>query len=730
MKNFFENQIIRKEVGDNADQSFAGENSAPEQEKNQETDELEKYKQQAQDLVDSYRRFFMTFAKDISLSFKISDEFYIDLEKGEVNLDVKWFSQKDCSQAQILWACQHELVHFCDLAEDEGVVKNFEYIKTCARQTGQLILSKWEEKYSAIDPEFVESLNKQKPINPKKPDGEKMSSVERAAFDIHHTFYNIFDDIYANNRVARKSPTYEKDEKGGKEVARLYQEKLFAGNDYHEKPRHLQLIYALIRNEMVPTEQVVVGQDVHEILQQKIEFQGKQYTPAEIVENFIKPRKNNSTLASQRYFALRKTLEPLFNQLLLKDLEEWDPQKPPEQNQQSGQGENEIGEKNGKGNPFKQEYEDYKKNNPDQLNEEEAAAWKEKKDWEDENKKKQEAQVQTQENKSPEEKAQESQAKMDEDWCRQNGLKPETLQQFKKIQAEVEPYLQELSKLWQKIIFGSSKKLEREVEGNFKTGTELDIQQVIGQWSKIAQRKFEDVRVMKRTISREVLIQRPELIRVRLVGDMSGSMNKEKKHILQQCFVLLLSSLREFNTHLNLTRSQTKSKLEVDTEAWIFGDEAQRVKKFRSEAGSEDEQIEIVKIFEKLSSTIGYTCDHKAMEKIQQSLSQADLEKIAQKKILEIVLEVTDGGSTVVKNQEAKFSSKKMRKFVDKMLSEGVITRGFQIGETSKEEKKIFNEVWNNGRQESHGEIVGEDIANLLPAVASALKKYLGNVRL
>ena len=64
------------------------------------------------------------------------------------------------------------------------------------------------------------------------------------------------------------------------------------------------------------------------------------------------------------------------------------------------------------------------------------------------------------------------------------------------------------------------------------------------------------------------------------------------------------------------------------------------------------------------------------------------------------------------------------------MLSEGVITRGFQIGETSKKEKEIFNEVWNDGRQESHGEIVGKNIANLLPAVASALKKYLGNIRL
>lgn len=718
MKQFLEDISNAKKVGnEKTDESFS--TNSENKEKGEKTAEADIYKQEAQKVIDSHQRLFTTFAKDISLSFKISSGFYIDLEKGEVNMDAKWFSEKGFSKEQILWACMHELSHFRDLAEDDGVMKNFEYIKEQAKKTGELMLKKWEEKYGASEPEFIEMLKKRRPINPKKPQGETMNAIEKSAYGIHHTFYNIFDDIYVNNLVSRKAPVYEADEKGGKEIARLYQEKLFAGTDYAEKPMHLQFVYKLLRQEMVKDEKVVVNEEVEEALNKKIVFQGKEYTSSEIVQSLIKPKKGRDTLASQRYFALRKTLEPIFQELLFKDLEKWDPQKPDKQNQ--SEGESTEGEGEGNGNPFEQDYNEYKENNPDQISEEDIQEWKEKKDKEDQEKKDRETQAQAQENKSADEKAKESQENMDKDWCAQNNVEYGTLQQFRKIESEVEPYLQDLSRLWQKIIFGSSKEIERGIEGHFKTGTELDVQKAIQQWPKIAQQKFDDVRVMKRTVSKEVLIKKPELIRVRLVGDMSGSMDSEKRHILQQCFVLLLSSLREFNTHLNLTRSQTKSKLEVDTEAWIFGNEAQKIKKLKSESGAQDEQIEIIKIFEKLESTIGMTYDNKALEEIQKSLSQEDLEKISQKKTLEIVFEMTDGGSSDEKEAE---------QLVNALANSGIILRAFQIGKTNEDDKKVFDSVWNSSQQEKRGEIVGEKIANLLPAVASALKKYLGNVQL
>jgi hypothetical protein len=198
-------------------------------------------------------------------------------------------------------------------------------------------------------------------------------------------------------------------------------------------------------------------------------------------------------------------------------------------------------------------------------------------------------------------------------------------------------------------------------------------------------------------------------------------MHESKLHVLQQCFVLLLSSLREFNTYLNLTRSETKSRLEVDTEAWIFGDSAHKVKRLRSEFGIDDEQVEIIKIFERLQNTIGGTYDDEALNAILNSLTPEDREKINQEKIMEIVFEITDGGSS---------APGAARQAVDQLVEGGVIARAFQIGSVSEEEKEIFNEVWNKGREEKLGEIVGEKIENLLSAITELLKKYLSNVRL
>lgn len=692
-------------------------NPFEEEEKREElSDELKKYQKQGQEVIDSYRKFFIAYAKDVSLNFRMSDSFYINLENGEVNMDAKWFAEKGFSRVQILWAVLHELSHFRDLAEDpERMMKNFDYLREKAKKTGALILKKWKEKYDATDPEFIEKIGKPKPISERDPT-KTMNEAERAAYEIYHTFYNIFDDIYVNNLVARKAPRYETGERGGREIKKLYSEKLFPKTDYSKLPRHLQFVYKFLKEEMVPDAEVVVSDEVVSVMKEKIKFQGKEYTPKEIVDEFIKPKGRRDTKAGQRYFVLRKTLEPIFEGLLAKDLTEWEP-KLPEQKGEGGEGK----PQEEAANPFDQDYRERRENNPDQIDPEDIKAWT-REYWEDKKKEEErKAKEKEEESKSAEEKAREAQEKMDKEWCEKHNISPETLRQYRKIEQEVAPYLEDLSHLWQRIIFGSTRKIERGMKGYFKTGTELDIGKVIKEWPKIEKGNLEETRIFKKMTQKEVLIRKPELIRVRLIGDMSGSMDSAKIHTLQQCFVLLLSSLREFNTYLNLTRSQTKSKLEVDTEAWIFGNDAERVKRLRNESDYDDEQVETIRIFEKLKNTIGATYDNKALEAIFNSLTPEDKEKIGQEKIMEIVFEITDGGSS---------APDAARKAVDKLTESGVIARAFQIGSVSEGEKKIFNEVWNKNREEKLGEIVGEKIGNLLPAIAESLKRYLSNVRL
>ncbi len=682
-----------------------------------ESKNLDEYRNEAQFLIDSYKRLFITFAKDVSLDFKLSDAFYIDLENGEVNMDAKWFSDKGFNKDQILWAVMHELSHFRDLVEDpDEMMKNFEYIREQAKETGAKIMEKWEKKFGKSSPDFIDKLKKPMPVSKKDP-SKTFNSVERSAYQIHHTFYNIFDDIYVNNLVSRVAPRYEEEREGGQQINNLYRDKLFAKSDYQALPRHLQFLYKLLREEMVKDEEILVTPEIQDIMNMEINFMGKKYTPFEIVDKFLKPKRGNDTKPGQRYLILQKTLEPIFQELLKADLDDWDPEMPEENpNNQSQEG----GE-SGQGNPFQNDYEDFEDNNIDQISEEDmedlANKGKEDKDAKEKEKAKKEAE----DNKSADEKAKETQEDMDKKWCEENGVDYNSFRKFKGIEASIEPYLEELSLLWEKIIYGSRRNLERGMEGYFKAGAELDIQKVIEEFPKIQKGELEEIRIYKKQTVKEALVQKPELIRVRLSGDMSGSMDQNKIKVLQQCFVLIFSSLQEFNTRLAFTKSKTKSKLEADTEAWIFGSEAKKIKQLRSGGNKNDERSEIIKAFAELQNTIGSTSDEKPLQEISKSISKKDKQDIEAEKIMDIVFEITDGGSD---------NTGVTRKAVDNLLNQGLIVRAFQIGEVDDDDKKKFQEVWNNNRRDNLGEVVGEDIGNLIPAIVKTLEKYIKDVRL
>lgn len=673
--------------------------------------ELTAYEREARILLDSHRRFFQTFAKDVSLTFKVGNAFFIDLEKGEVNVDARWFAEKGFTPEQILWAHLHELSHFRDLAEDtEGMKENFAYIKAQARKTGTRI---FEKKRAAAGGS----------LTPEQETAQRAAS-EQAAHKIHHTFYNILDDIFVNSQVARRAPTYAAGSDGNAVIEKLYREKLFADVDYRKLPRHLQFMYALLRRQMVPDEQVQVTDDVRAALDMPLTFKSEKLPPAHIVERFLKPRKARDTKAAQRYAAIRYTLEPVFEQLLAKDLEEWEPQQPQEQKGGEGAGAGVKGEPQPSGqssNPFDAEYREFERNSPDQISDADIAGWLDKTEKEQADKAAAEKEQREKEKETPEEKAARSQAALDAQWGEKHDVPAETLRQFRRVEGEVEPYLDDLSRLWRRIIGEGRSQLARETVGHFTAGTELDIAEVIKQWPEITKGKAGETRVMKRQVSKEVLMRKPEEIRVRLVGDLSGSMDAPKKAVLERCFVLLLRSLQEFQSQLNLERTRIKTKLTVDTEAWVFGNKEVCIKQLRGEGLSEhDEQAEIIRIFEHLNKNLGATYDDKPLSAIANERTADDTKRIEEGKLIDVVFEITDGGSSDAGATVAALNNLEIA---------GIIARAFQIGKTDASEKETFNTVWNRGGRR-RGEIVGEKIENLLPALTEALKEQLRGIRL
>jgi uncharacterized protein YegL len=75
-----------------------------------------------------------------------------------------------------------------------------------------------------------------------------------------HLFHNIMSDIAGNKRIHF---VYEAQ---AAVAAQLYSEKLFAESDFRELPRHLQLMYKIIRQEMIPGSDTAVLPEVDEAI--------------------------------------------------------------------------------------------------------------------------------------------------------------------------------------------------------------------------------------------------------------------------------------------------------------------------------------------------------------------------------------------------------------------------------------------------------------------------------
>ena len=747
--------------------------------------EKERFKRRAQELVDGKRFDFELFAESAAPRFRFSDGFYMLFEKKEVHMNADWFADRKFSDQQLLWATYHELAHFYDFADDhKAILKKFEQMQESARKTGTALAEKYTKLHNGALPKEATEWFKQKPINLKRPEKGTMNRFEQIAYGIHHNFWNCLDDIYVNSLVAKRKAAYGVSGQCAKEVEKLYREQLFKEADFSSLPRHKQLAYVLLRREMALGEKTVVSEEIETILNRKHLVLGKEYTAEELIREFIKARNTLGVKASTRYGILEKTLAPVFEEFLNKDIADWQlpesqesPEEQKEKSSQEGQeqkgvkgqeegeqaseteGEDgasadggEDGQKNKKpSQSFSENINDAfnpgKKGAPGELGEsggpggdgptipfpaqspedikdiaEQFKKWE--KEWQDARHKEQEARKE----EPAENREKRLKKSRDEAWCEQYDVDYETFSRYGEVERKIKPYLAALDALWQRIIYGSSRETKVQSVGYFKEGEELDVGEAVQEFPKILSGELDKVRVMRRDESVREMAYRPELIRVRFVGDASGSMGDDRREILEQAFVLIFSSLRRFETYLNLTRGKTKSKLSVDTEAWVFGSSAERVKPFRGRGGYDREKAKIIRSFGGLRKDRVGTRDDKALSAIAESLTPEEEKKIKSEKIMELVFELTDGGT----NSEGIAAAKEALAELDE---KAVITRAFQIGTTDESEQEIFNDVWNtdqNGAllRERRGEIVGAEIKNLIPALTRALAKYLSQVEL
>ena len=163
----------------------------------------------------------------------IGDGWATDPETGSFTIDPSFFIEKGYSADHCVFATLHELMaHVRDIKRDPVF---------SARQNAFIMGSK--------DPQEQQA---------------------------RHIFNNILTDIHGNKQIMNMLPAMQ--EVG----ADIYASRLFPAErdgepvDYASNPMHLQFLYKIIRQEMIPNSETPVRQEVDEAINQLRNFQGGQ----------------------------------------------------------------------------------------------------------------------------------------------------------------------------------------------------------------------------------------------------------------------------------------------------------------------------------------------------------------------------------------------------------------------------------------------------------------------
>ena len=259
----------------------------------------------------------------MGVNVAVGKDWATDLKTGSFTIDPSFFIEKGYSADHCVFATLHELMaHVRDVKHDPVFA---------ARQRAFIMGSK----------------------NPQ----------ERQARQI---FNNILTDVHGNKQIMNMLPAM-------REVgADLYDNRLFPTKrdsepvDYTKEPMHLQFLYKIIRQEMIPGSETPVRQEVDEAIDQLRNFQGGQI---DLISFLTDPNAKGSDdkkmSGNDRFDYWLTQIWPRYEKLI-----ELDKQEAKDNQQDSDSPQNDTGEQDN--NPFSDAYTDYFENkHPEPLSPEE-----------------------------------------------------------------------------------------------------------------------------------------------------------------------------------------------------------------------------------------------------------------------------------------------------------------------------------------------------------------------
>ncbi len=695
---------------------------------------------------------FAGIAGDSSLSFELGDWFMIDLKKGVVSLSEETFitgQEKGWSREQIFWAVCHELSHFRDLRENpKKMYENFQYLWDRSAELAPQVLDILRVKMGGTLPEY---LTAPVPFDDK---GKTVPWIETFLYKQLHGLYNGLDDMYVNVKLPERTPIFRADSSHGPEVKRLYRDILFPTDlnqkgqlpndmqaaDYSASSKSSQLVNFVLRRRMVPDQDVLVSQEVRDVLDgyPNEAFKEVGMTLNDIIDSVTDSGSRDAIDPGWRYEHIRSEIEPVWLAFFLKDIEVRDAPKPkPKKGEGKGKGTGEPAEPKDPQEPTNPEANGWPE--PDDGNPEPIDIHVTK-DFIDQQKKKadderkEEARKRAFDRMSPDEKRHAAKKLRDAKLCEQYDIDPTWAEAYRMLEKSIEPYRRDLEGVFEGFMKAIEARMTTFMLQGFRSG-KLDVNAFVRKYGvELAAEEYDqipwdslDVYIQKELESRFEI--KPNEISVRLVIDGSGSMyDGVRIEAAKQLAVLFLEGFSSFEMEMN-RKFRMRNPLKVNTEVWIFGSpgQAQIIKPFEDEM-SEDERARRFRMIGELSKSRGGTCEAEPLWMIEQTLSAEREAKLRAGKSIEFLFAVTDGGSFgpsheglksvqhLPATEEVEVEGKKFSVFTQAMQDarnalealrrkgahleageqfDGIIARGFQIGERKTEERlrEIYQQI-------------------------------------
>ncbi|KKP87659.1 MAG: hypothetical protein UR93_C0037G0002 [Berkelbacteria bacterium GW2011_GWA2_35_9] len=433
------------------------------------------------------------FSQGLGVAFKPGDGWAVNPDTGEATYDPKFFTEKGYSETQSIFATLHEIDH----------VKEFTQLRTT--EEGKQILLRRREA----------------------------AKKERRK----HVLENCLLDVADNHRVVGQFPTLSED------VAKLYKEKLWPSTDFTDKPKHLQLAYAILRTGMLPDEAVQVDPKVQEAMDGLRHVRGRSGSERNIIEIVTNPSLDPLTKVK----LVEKYVEPVYEKLFEEDKNDKDKQR------------NEQGQQQGPQNPeddFSSDYDDYAENSPEAMSPEEVE--------------------QAVEASAPGEDKNDISGRQNAGYEKEHGVNKKDMAEYRTEYQKIEQYIEPMREQFRKIV---AERLEpyRKLVGFFDEGVMIE-PGLAGQALTDLSKGISDPTIFRDYEGRVRREEVPSVFEATAVLDRSGSMDSGgRKEEQRRAAILLMESLREFLEMPEVRDNLLAPELRTLSEIRSFGGRAENV---------------------------------------------------------------------------------------------------------------------------------------------------------